>query len=58
MPGDIYKRRKVDVDGYQCGCRWVRTVDGDMLAQCPIHHEATVASVKRFDRERAKKGGR
>ena len=47
--GDTYKRREVSPGLYQCGCKWT----DDVLVQCPIHHQATVASVEAFERERA-----
>jgi hypothetical protein len=46
--GDIYKRRKISADKYQCGCKWVRRAGlGDVLVECPIHKAATEAFVKR-----------
>ncbi len=56
--GDSYKRREVSSGVYQCGCRWERTEDhgivGDILRECQIHHQATVACVAEFERERGK----
>jgi hypothetical protein len=53
MNGDTYKRREVRPDVYQCGCYWTRTDEyGDVLVECDIHHQATVASVRKFERER------
>lgn len=32
--------------------RWIKDPDyGDVLVECPIHHQATVASVRKHDRE-------
>jgi len=51
--GDIYKRKQIEQDAYQCGCRWERWPDvGDVLVQCPIHQAHTNASVEKFERER------
>ena len=56
--GDDYKRIEVSPGSgvYQCGCHWDRRDDeygkGDVLVECVIHHAATVASVKEFERER------
>lgn len=52
MTGDSYKRRSTGRNTYQCGCEWVRTMHGDRLVECTIHKQATVASVRKFDRER------
>lgn len=50
--GDSYKRNFIDGIA-QCGCYWYRHESfGDVLTQCQIHHQATVASVKEFERER------
>ena len=56
-PGvDIYKRVEIGGGVYQCGCHWEHQDDefgkGDVLIQCTIHHQATVASVNKFERER------
>lgn len=54
MAGDDYKRREVVPGQYQCGCRWERRPGwGDVLVECPIHGQATRASVDRFERERS-----
>jgi len=51
--GDDYKRREVYTGVYQCGCRWERRQGwGDVLVECAIHGQATLASVERFERER------
>jgi len=56
MSDDSYRRR-FDGDTAQCGCRWERWPDfGDVLVECPIHKQATAASVERLERER--RGGR
>lgn len=50
---DTFKRVATGKDHYQCGCHWLRSpVWGDQLIQCPIHGQATVASVRKFERER------
>ena len=55
--GDDYKRFEVAPDSgvYQCGCYWDKRDDelgkGDVLVECAIHHAATVASVKAFDKK-------
>lgn len=47
--GDSYKRNFIDGIA-QCGCYWTREKPyGDILNQCPIHHQATLASVKEFE---------
>lgn len=54
--GDCFKRIKISDTHYQCGCFWFRDEDwGDVLKQCPIHDQATIASVTKFDRERKPK---
>lgn len=59
MTGDNYKRREVGEGVYQCGCRWVRDPQrGDVLKECPIHQQATRASVAEFERKRAEKEDR
>ena len=55
--GDSYKRIEVAPGVYQCGCRFAPRADhGDTLVECPIHRQATAASVRQFERERAKDG--
>jgi hypothetical protein len=53
---DSYKRKEVSPGVYQCGCKWERRDDsfgkGDVLVECSIHHQATVACVAKFERER------
>lgn len=45
---------QLEPDRYQCGCHWVRTIEhGNVLKQCPIHEAATLASVRKFDREKS-----
>jgi hypothetical protein len=51
MAGDTYKRN-FDGNVAQCGCMWVRRPEGDRLIECVFHHEATKASVAKFERER------
>lgn len=51
--GDTYKRIEIDEDHYQCGCYWYRCPEyGDVLKECPIHKQATLAVGKKFERER------
>lgn len=56
--GDDYKRVEVAPHSgvYQCGCHWDKRDDkygkGDVLVECVMHHAATVASVRKFERER------
>jgi hypothetical protein len=39
-PGDIYNRRHISPDVYQCGCFWSREEGwGDVLNLCPIHKQ-------------------
>lgn len=53
---DDYKRRKIDQNTYQCGCRWERWPRyGDVLIECPIHAAATKADVDRFERDRLRR---
>lgn len=50
--GDTYKRYEIAPNLYQCGCYWERQNGfGDVLVECIIHHQATVASVSKFERE-------
>lgn len=50
--GDSYNRRKISEDEFQCGCHWIKDPDwGDVLVECPIHEQATIAHVRRTDRE-------
>jgi hypothetical protein len=57
--GDTYRRREVSPGVYQCGCYWTRCSEfGDVLVECDIHYQATVASVSKFEREaRTNSGG-
>jgi hypothetical protein len=56
--GDDYKRVEISPNSgvYQCGCHWEKYDNeygkGDVLKECALHHAATAASVKKFDRER------
>lgn len=50
--GDSYNRIEVSKDTYQCGCHWIKDPDyGDVLVECPIHEQATIAHVRRTDGE-------
>ena len=55
---DTYKRREVTPGVYQCGCYWEKRNDefgkGDVLVECKIHRQATIASVNNFERQRPK----
>lgn len=49
MSGDIYNRREVEPNRYQCGCHWIRKPGaGDILIECPIHAAATMARIRKF----------
>lgn len=66
MSGDLYKRRYVGPDTYQCGCRWERQsnefYNGDVLLLCPIHKQHNDAQyrayVRKLAKEEEKKRGR
>lgn len=50
--GDIYNRIKISDTHYRCGCYWYRDDNwGDVLKQCALHHQHTVSSVVKFERE-------
>lgn len=50
--GDSYKRRMISENEFQCGCHWTKDpVYGDVLVECPIHEQATMASVRKHERE-------
>ena len=54
--GDTFRRRLVDKDLYQCGCRWERQPKyGDVLIECPIHYQAGLARFRKFEREMREK---
>jgi len=45
---DVFKRRLVSKNVYQCGCRWERWRRyGDVLVECPLHKQAGEVRLKR-----------
>jgi len=56
MSGDTFKRIKTGPNTFQCGCRWERRPGfGDVLVECPIHKQAGLARLRKFERERKKR---
>jgi hypothetical protein len=50
MSGDIYKRRLISKDEYQCGCKWVRKDHGDVLILCIIHERHSKVMWKKYEK--------
>lgn len=51
MSGDIYKRRLINKDEYQCGCKWIKEKGfGDVLVLCIIHKTHSEVMWKKYEK--------